>query len=461
MELGRLADAVRRDLGDRVADLAGGAFTSWEAALRFFAALAATEPLAVVLDEAPYLARSTPDFPSIVQAVWDHLPRRTKLLLVLTGSAVGTIEAMLGPAGALRGRPADTIRMDPLDPWQARGFLPRLDPVRFFETYAACGGYPLHLAAWDPTASTDANLGRLAGTAGGILLDDAPGILGEELPEHGGYAWILAAIGRGRTRYAEIAGEAGQRVEHPLDVLVRGGFVAKAVPVGAPRGARGIYALADAYLAFWFRVLYSDLALIDGGQGTAVLRRARPRWQTHLGAAFEEVARAHARRLVARGEFPEDLVIGRWWAASGPACEVDVLGLRGPRTALLGEARWQADPLGLPALEQLRRKAARVPSRSRRPSTRSGAARGRVRMCAAPAPGRSISTRWCAPEPARQLLGSWPTCCRRADGPLAHPGSPRGHRERPGEPVGEHERLGRSRLRAADASPRRRRSQRP
>jgi AAA+ ATPase superfamily predicted ATPase len=268
---------------------------------------------------------------------------------------------MLGPAGALRGRPTDTIRMDPLDPWQARAFLPRLDPARFFEAYAACGGYPLHLAAWDPAASTDANLERLAGTAGGILLEDAPGILGEELPEHGGYARILAAIGRGRTRYAEIAGEAGQRVEHPLNVLVRAGFVAKVAPVGAPRGARGIYALADVYLACWFRVLYSDLALIEGGQGAAVLRRARPRWQTHLGAVFEEFARAHARRLVAQGELPEDLVIGRWWAASGLPCEVDVLGLRGSRTALLGEARWQADPLDLPALEQLRRKAARVP----------------------------------------------------------------------------------------------------
>jgi AAA+ ATPase superfamily predicted ATPase len=361
IELGRLVEAVRRDLGDRVADLAGGGFTSWEAALRFFVALAADEPLAVVLDEVPYLARSTRGFPSIVQSVWDHLPRGTKLLLVLTGSAVGTIEAMLGPSGALRSRPTATLRLDPLDPWNARLFLPRLDPVRFFEAYAACGGYPLHLAAWDPGASTEGNLARLAGVAGGLLLEDAAGILSEELPEHGGYARILAAIGRGRTRYAEIAGEAGQRVEHPLDVLVRAGFVTKVAPVGAPRSMRATYAIADVYLAFWFRVLYSDLALIEGGQGPAVLRRARPRWQGHLGQVFEETARAHARRLVARGDLPGDLVVGRWWATSGEPCEVDVLGLEGRRTALLGEAKWQPEPLGHRELEQLRRKATRVP----------------------------------------------------------------------------------------------------
>jgi len=361
VELRRVAESVRRDLGDRVADLAGGAFANWEAAFRFFGALAADDALMVVLDEVPYLTRSTPGFASIVQAVWDHLPRGTRLLLVLTGSAIGTMEAMMGAQGALRGRPTDSIRLDPLDPWNARLFLPRLAAARFLEAYAACGGYPLHLAAWDPSASTERNLASLAGNAGGILLEDAAAILSEELGERGGYARILAAIGRGRTRYAEIAGEAGQRVERPLDILGRCGLVARVAPVGAPRGARPNYAIADVYLAFWFRVLFPELSLIEGGQGPTVLRRAFPRWQDHLGTVFEDLARAHAQRLVARGELPEDLVVGRWWAVGGEPCEVDVLGLRGRRTALLGEARWQRAPLGRRDLEQLQRKAARVP----------------------------------------------------------------------------------------------------
>jgi len=361
VELARLAETVRRDLGDREADLAGGAFANWEAALRFFAALARTKPLIVVLDEVPYLTRSTPGFPSVVQAVWDHLPRRTKLLLVLTGSAVSTVEAMLTGQGPLRGRPTDTLRLDPLDPWSARLFLPRLDPAAYLEAYAACGGYPLHLLAWDQSASTEQNLERLGGTAGGILLEDAASIMSDELAEAGGYARILAAIGRGRTRYAEIAGETGQRVEYPLDVLVRSGFVAKVAPVGAPRASRTLYAITDPYLAFWFRVLYSDLALIQGGQGRAVLQRARPRWASHLGQVFEDVARAHAQRLVAASELPADLVVGRWWAVTGEPCEVDVLGLRGSRTALLGEAKWQAHPLDVRDLEALRRKTPRTP----------------------------------------------------------------------------------------------------
>jgi len=361
VELTRLLEAVRRDLGERVADLAGGGFSTWEAALRFLAAMAADEPLCVVLDEVPYLARSTAGFASIVQVVWDHLRPATRLMLALTGSAVGAMEQMVGANAALRGRPTLQLRLDPLDPLAARAFQPRLAPAQFLEAYAACGGYPLHLMAWDQRISTAQNLLALAISPGGILLEDAASILREELSDVGGYSRILGAIGRGRTRYSAIASEAQQRIEHPLDVLVASGLIRRALPIGAPKGARPDYEINDPYLAFWFGVLYSNIPEIETRQGEAVLARVDPLWQRHLGAVFEEAARAHARRLIQRGELPAGLLVGRWWASSGQPCEVDVLGLLGRRTHLVGEARWQQRPLDGRDLEALRRKAPRVP----------------------------------------------------------------------------------------------------
>jgi hypothetical protein len=202
---------------------------------------------------------------------------------------------------------------------------------------------------------------RLAASPGGILLEDAASILREELPDTGGYNRIFAAIGRGLTRYSGIAGAASQRIQHPLQVLTDAGFVQKSLPIGAPKGARPDYQVKDPYIFFYFSVLYSDLALIEGGQGRAVMHRAKPRYETHIGRVFEEIARDHARRLIEAGRLPEDLVVGRWWATGGEPCEVDVLGLRGKRTQLLGEAKWQRRPLGFKELEALRRKVARVP----------------------------------------------------------------------------------------------------
>lgn len=366
IELRRFAEVVARDLGDDAASLSGGSFANWEAALRFLSAIARDEPLLVVLDEVPYLTRSTPGFASIVQAIWDHL-RATKLMLVLTGSAVGTIEEMLGAGGALRGRANLTIRLDPFGLLGAREFLPKLSDVDFFAAYAACGGYPLHLQRWDEGVSVEDNLATLAGTAGGILLEDAASILSEELSDTGGYPRILAAIGRGRTRISEIQADADQRVEHPLDVLVRAGFVRRSLPIGSPKASRPLYEIDDVYLAFWFSVLYSDLAFISGGQGGPVLRRRAPAWQRHLGWVFEEAARAHAARMVESGRFPNVLVVGRWWAVKGEQCEVDVLGLAGSRTALIGEAKWQERPLGMRDLAELSAKRSRVPNVSDEP----------------------------------------------------------------------------------------------
>ena len=79
VELRRLTEVIHQDLGDQAAHLAGGAFPTWEAALQFFSAAATERPLLVVLDEVPYLARSTPGFASIVQVVWDHLRPGTRL----------------------------------------------------------------------------------------------------------------------------------------------------------------------------------------------------------------------------------------------------------------------------------------------------------------------------------------------------------------------------------------------
>jgi AAA+ ATPase superfamily predicted ATPase len=361
VELGRLGEAVRRDLGDDVADLTGGSFASWEAALRFFVTLAAKEPLALVIDEVPYLLRSTPGFASVVQFVWDHVPPGTRILLVLTGSAIGIVEDLIG-TGALRGRPTLVRRLEPLDPVAARAFLPKLPPSDFLEAYAACGGYPLHLRAWDGDSPVDVNLQRLAFTAGGLLMQDAESMLAEELSGAAGHARILAAVGRGHTRYGEIANEAGQRVEMPIETLVRAGFLRKSLPVGAPKGAHPAYDIGDAYLSFWFTCIYASTTEIESGQGNAVMRRARPLWQRHVGSVFEELARQHAARLVSAGELPRDLVIGRWWAVRGAQCEVDVLGLEGGRTALMGEARWQRDPFDLRALDDLKRKMALVPN---------------------------------------------------------------------------------------------------
>lgn len=88
-------------------------------------------------------------------------------------------------------------------------------------------------------------------------------------------------------------------------------------------------------------------------------QRARERWQVHLGRVFEEAAREHAVRLVASGDLPARMTIGRWWRDE--LAEIGVLGLLDERTRLVGEARWQSRPLTRRDLQASRAKLSYLP----------------------------------------------------------------------------------------------------
>jgi hypothetical protein len=354
-QLGRFAQRLREQLGEEVRDLVPAGFADWEAALRFTIRLAEHAPLLLVIDEAPRLVTGRSDFADLVSAVWENAGRGHRLMLVLTGSAVAVMEEMLGPHGGLHRRADLERRMDPFPLVDARAFQPDLPPEAFVEAYAACGGYPLHLRRWRADATTDENLRELAFTPGGLLLRDAPDILSEDLDWRGGYERVLVAMAGGARRRSRIAGRAQQRIDYTLDRLRRAGYVRVVRPIGAASPGDSMYEIVDGYLAYWFAVLRDDADLIEGGQGAAVQRRNEGRWQRHVAWVFEAEARAHAQRLVAADELPEDTVVGRWWRDE--QAEIDVLALSGDRPVLVGECRWQTGTLTERDLAELRRRA--------------------------------------------------------------------------------------------------------
>ena len=357
-QLGRFYEAVERGIGSR-AELAGGGFRDLDSALRFLLRIAVEEPLVVVIDEAPRLASSRPDLADVLAAVWDQRPLDSKLLLVICGSAVAAMRDLMGPDGGLYRRADPELRVDPLDPWAAAAMLGgAASGETIVQAYAACGGYPLHLAAWDAERSVQENLASLAGSPGGILVRDALDIMFEDLDFRSGYERVLATMAAGPTRRSKIARRAQQRIDETLKKLQRSGYVVAERPIGAPETADPLYRLVDPYLRFWFSVLRADADLIDGGQGRAVLRRVQPRWEAHVQAVFEEIARGHAVRQVSGGILP-DAIVGRWW--KDEEIEIDVVGLDDRnRTVLVGAAKWQERPFSASQLGHLRSAAVRM-----------------------------------------------------------------------------------------------------
>ena len=357
-QLARLTDRIREQLGGEVEDLLATPFQDWESALRFLVRLGEATPLLVVIDEAPRLLASQPDFADVVSAVWENRVREQQVMLVLTGSAVSVMEQMLGAQGGLHRRAALEMRLDPFAVREARSFLPDIPAADFLTAYAVCGGYPLHLDEWDQASDVETNLRRLAYQPTGILVRDALDIIGEDLDWRGGYERVLAAIGLGARRRSRIAGRAQQRIDYTLERLRRAGYVRRTTPVGSI-AADPLYEIADTYLAFWFGVLRDDADLIEGGQGAAVRQRTAARLDQHLARVFESACRDHAALLARDGELSGDMIIGRWWRDE--IAEIDVLGISGDQTAMLGECRWQTAPLTSRDVLELQRKISFVP----------------------------------------------------------------------------------------------------
>lgn len=328
-------------------------FSDWEQAISTCEFIALSQPIAVVIDEATYLMASTNGFASIIQAVWDRISIRSigaQFVLVLSGSAVGLIEDALKYKGALYQRPTHWLKMSPFSASEAFKFTGQPNPTALLEAYAASGGYPLHLDAWDFTSSTGENLLRLAGSPGGLLLEDA-NLLLTSLPET--HRQVLIAIGQGRSKRSEIANEVNVRIDRALESLISSRLISATTPIGAPVKARPIYRIVDPYLRFWIRILGNHLQRVEAGQGANIIQSKAGEWQTLLGLVFEQAAREHANRLVTAGEIEPSAIVDEWWSTSGEQCQVDVLGIADKRSVIIGEARWQQQPLGRSVVNEL------------------------------------------------------------------------------------------------------------
>jgi AAA+ ATPase superfamily predicted ATPase len=347
-------------------DLEARPYSDWTDALEYLAEQAVDQPLLVVLDEFPELVAVTPELPSIIRAFWERARSQTQLRILLSGSAVRTMQAIQEERAPLYGRVDLALLLHPFEPHEAAAMLPSLSPSERALVWALVGGVPLYLEWWDDAASVRDNLRRLVCTPGGALLNEGQLVLSTEGDQGHIAAQSLRAIALGRTRFGEIRDAVRTDPTRTLERLVALRLVQRVVPVTEDerRTRRAVYRIADNFLAFWLRLVEPLRGSIDHGMGASVLPVLEESLDDFIGPRWEDGFRAYLRRLAARNELPKQQIvaIGQWWR-DDPSVEVDAVALAGRRRrpVLVGEAKWARTVDGRRVGHALAEKARAVP----------------------------------------------------------------------------------------------------
>ncbi|OGO16567.1 MAG: hypothetical protein A2Z14_04335 [Chloroflexi bacterium RBG_16_48_8] len=342
----------------------GFVYESWERAFEALAEYPNDARRVIVIDEFPYLVGTNPGISTILQKAWDEFLHRRNHVFILCGSHIGMMEKeVLEYRAPLFGRRTGQLLLRPLPFHSSRDFFPKYSAEDQIRAFAVLGGVPAYLQQFDDRKSILDNIERHILDRNSFLYLEPQFLLREELRAPRNYFAILQAIAHGRTKPNQIAqsiGETGSLVSRYLVVLQELHLVERRVPITEKRpekSRKGTYRLSDPFLRFWFRFVAPNMHTLDVGDTRSVLKDVRSELPQYIGLVFEDICRDWVREQGALGELPFiPERVGAWWVRDQ---EIDVVAYR-EDTALMGECKWIAAPVGLNILEDLKRKAGRL-----------------------------------------------------------------------------------------------------
>lgn len=372
-QMARFADALEPEFGVRP-EISGVAEL-----IRLLYALGRERKVLAVIDEFPFLlpeGRAREEVLTEVQAAMEEHRDASQTKLVLCGSLVSQMEALLPAEGPLHGR---LRRLDvwPLTFAESKGMTsPSDSPEERITRFAIAGGMARYLAELGHGPLRDAVCENVLDRRS-QLFDDPRAVLEQELRSPATYFSILEALADRPASTEHLTDRLQMRssqLTFYLDTLREMRLLSSSRPVGAPDGSRSYrHRVSDGFIRFWFRFVFGNQEGLQEGLSPRDVWDGdiEPYLADFVAPTFEELCVRYSRRVYgARAQ-----KVGGWW---GPALnkhrqartrhteEIDVVGAHRRNLVLLGECKWTTDPMSkrvlddlldykLPALEQERR----------------------------------------------------------------------------------------------------------
>ncbi|WP_129667527.1 AAA family ATPase [Phytoactinopolyspora endophytica] len=305
------ADALRQfgvALATYVGEPTPFRFTGWDEAISRLMRIESGRPTTTVIDEFPFLARTSPALPSVIQRALDPTAQRSNapIRLLLCGSALSFMGSLLAGNAPLRGRAGLELVVPTLDFRLAAQFWGIDDAHTAVLTNAIVGGTPAYRREFvqdDVPAGPedfDSWVVRAVLNPARPLFREARYLLAEEpdLRDTALYHSVLGAIADGNATRGGIANYLARRstdLAHPLGVLEDIGMVTH--ELDAFRRNRSTYRIAEPLITFYHAVMrpvWGDLE--RPSRAPAMWERAKRVFLARVvGPHFERLCREWVR----------------------------------------------------------------------------------------------------------------------------------------------------------------------
>ena len=306
--------------------------------------------ITVCLDEFPYLVKSCPALPSIIQKLLDD--KKLKYDLIICGSSQQMMQGfVLDSKEPLYGRADEIIKMKPIAPAFVSQAL-RCDAAQAVREYAVWGGVPRYWELRENYDSLYDAIEHLLLTSEGTLYDVPSKLLYDEMRDTVQASSILSFIGNGANKLSEIAARAEKQatdITPHLSRLKELGFINKEIPFGdsEKKSKKGLYHISDPLLRFHYRYVIPYRSLIELGNSQAVLNVFKNGENDYVSRTWEELCRNHITAHGLDGIMYQ--MASRWWGSyyneekqQYLPVELDVVAESfDGKHLFLGECKWQ------------------------------------------------------------------------------------------------------------------------
>ena len=362
----RLAGVIARTTKNRLFQRV--AVSDW---LELFEMIAEYEPdkkKILVIDEFPYLVKTNPAFPSILQNAWDEILKEKNIMLILSGSLIGMMQKhALSYDSPLYGRRTSQMRLEPLSYMEVYA-AQKLPFDKAVEQYAITGGVPKYLEFFSDGRMLMEQVKDVVLSKSGFLYEEPFFLLKSEAMTAVNYFSIIRVIADGNHKLGKIAGILEQETSALtpyLSTLANLGFIEKRTPItekNPERSRKGLYFICDNFIRFWFRYVYPYKGELELDNMQIVLDEIQKDFtEKFVAFAYEDICKDIFADLCRKGEIsflPSH--IGSYWLNDYTGdTEIDVMAAdHQNKRVFAGECKYHTKPVDAPVYFALKEKVA-------------------------------------------------------------------------------------------------------